>query len=159
MPKMIEGKLNAGNYRFGIVVSRFNSFISERLLDGAIDALVRHGADDQQITVMKVPGAFEIPLAAKQMAASGRFDALLCLGAVIRGGTPHFEYVSSEVTKGVALVSLESSIPVAFGVLTTDTVEQAIERAGTKAGNKGAEAAMSAIEMVNLLGVFSGNDQ
>ena len=159
MPKMIEGKLAADNYRFGIVVSRFNSFISERLLDGAIDALVRHGADDQQITVMKVPGAFEVPLAAKQMAASGRFDALLCLGAVIRGGTPHFEYVSSEVTKGVAMVSLESGIPVAFGVLTTDTVEQAIERAGTKAGNKGAEAAMSAIEMVNLLGVFSADEQ
>ncbi len=159
MPKMIEGKLDAGNYRFGIVVSRFNSFISERLLDGAIDALVRHGADDQQITVMKVPGAFEIPLAAKHMAASNKFDALLCLGAVIRGGTPHFEYVSSEVTKGVAQVSLDSSIPVAFGVLTTDTVEQAIERAGTKAGNKGAEAAMSAIEMVNLLGVFSADGQ
>ena len=159
MPKMIEGKLDAGNFRFGIVVSRFNSFISERLLDGAVDALVRHGADDQQITVMKVPGAFEIPLAAKQMAASGKFDAILCLGAVIRGGTPHFEYVSSEVTKGVAHVSLEAGVPVAFGVLTTDTVEQAIERAGTKAGNKGAEAAMSAIEMVNLLGVFSADGQ
>lgn len=159
MPKMIEGKLDAGNYRYGIVVSRFNSFISDRLLDGAVDALVRHGADDQQITVMKVPGAFEIPLAAKQMAASGKFDALLCLGAVIRGGTPHFEYVSSEVTKGVALVSLETGVPVAFGVLTTDTVEQAIERAGTKAGNKGSEAAMSAIEMVNLLGAFSGDGQ
>ncbi|MFO7764945.1 MAG: 6,7-dimethyl-8-ribityllumazine synthase [Pelovirga sp.] len=158
MAKMIEGKLDAGNYRFGIVVSRFNSFISERLLDGAIDALVRHGADDQQITVLKVPGAFEIPLAAKQMAAANRFDALLCLGAVIRGGTPHFEYVSSEVTKGVAQVSLEAGLPVAFGVLTTDTVEQAIERAGTKAGNKGAEAAMSAIEMVNLLGVFSADE-
>lgn len=155
MPKVIEGKLQAGHYRYGIVVSRFNSFISERLLEGAVDTLIRHGAADEQLTVVKVPGAFEIPLMAKQMAASGRFDALLCLGAVIRGGTPHFEYVSSEVTKGVALVSMESGLPVAFGVLTTDSVEQAIERAGTKAGNKGAEAAMSALEMVNLLGVFS----
>jgi 6,7-dimethyl-8-ribityllumazine synthase len=159
MPKIIEGKLDAGKFRFGIIVSRFNSFICERLLEGAIDTLVRHGADAAQLTVVRVPGAFEIPLMAQQMAASKRFDALLCLGAVIRGGTPHFEYVSSEVTKGVAHVSLESGLPVAFGVLTTDSVEQAIERAGTKAGNKGAEAAMSAIEMVNLLGAFNADDQ
>ncbi len=158
MAKIIEGKLDAGNFRFGIVVSRFNSFISERLLEGAIDTLVRHGADAAQLTVVKVPGAFEIPLMAKQMAASNKFDALLCLGAVIRGGTPHFEYVSSEVTKGVAHVSLETGLPVAFGVLTTDSVEQAIERAGTKAGNKGSEAAMSALEMVNLLGAFNADE-
>lgn len=159
MPKIIEGKLAAGNFRFGLIVSRYNSFISERLLEGAIDTLVRHGADAAQLTVVKVPGAFEIPLMAKHMAASNKFDALLCLGAVIRGGTPHFEYVSSEVTKGVAHVSLEYGLPVAFGVLTTDSVEQAIERAGTKAGNKGAEAAMSALEMVNLLGAFNADDE
>lgn len=159
MPKLIEGKLDAGNFRFGIIVSRYNSFISERLLEGAIDTLVRHGADAARLTVVKVPGAFEIPLMAKKMAASNKFDALLCLGAVIRGGTPHFEYVSSEVTKGVAQVSLEAGLPVAFGVLTTDSVEQAIERAGTKAGNKGAEAAMSALEMVNLLGAFNADDE
>ncbi len=159
MPKIIEGKLAAGNFRFGLIVSRFNSFISEHLLEGAIDTLVRHGADAAQLTVVKVPGAFEIPLMAKHMAASNKFDALLCLGAVIRGGTPHFEYVSSEVTKGVAHVSLEYGLPVAFGVLTTDSVEQAIERAGTKAGNKGAEAAMSALEMVNLLGAFNADDE
>jgi 6,7-dimethyl-8-ribityllumazine synthase len=159
MPKTIEGKFDAGRFRFGIIVSRFNSFIGERLLEGAIDTLVRHGAVDAQLTVVKVPGAFEIPLMAKQMAASKRFDALVCLGAVIRGGTPHFEYVSSEVTKGVAQVSLEYGLPAAFGVLTTDSVEQAIERAGTKAGNKGAEAAMSALEMVNVLGVFNADEQ
>jgi len=159
MPKTIEGKFDAGNFRFGIIVSRFNSFISERLLEGAIDTLIRHGAEDSQLTIVKVPGAFEIPLMAKQMAASNRFDALLCLGAVIRGGTPHFEYVSSEVTKGVAQVSLEYGLPAAFGVLTTDSVEQAIERAGTKAGNKGAEAAMSALEMVNVMGVFNADEQ
>lgn len=153
MPDMIEGQLNAKGFRFGIIVSRFNSFISDRLLEGALDTLVRHGAETDSIPVVKVPGAFEIPLMAKKMATSGKFDAVICLGAVIRGGTPHFEYVSSEVTKGIALVSLETGLPVAFGVLTTDSVEQAIERAGTKAGNKGVEAAMSAIEMVNLLGV------
>ncbi|HMB16564.1 MAG TPA: 6,7-dimethyl-8-ribityllumazine synthase [Pelovirga sp.] len=159
MPKIIEGSFNAGTYRFGIVVSRFNSFICERLLEGAIDTLIRHGADDTQITVVKVPGAFEIPLMVKKMAASSKFDALVCLGAVIRGGTPHFEYVSSEVTKGVAQVSLEYGLPAAFGVLTTDSVEQAIERAGTKAGNKGSEAAMSALEMVNVMGVFNADEQ
>jgi len=159
MPKIIEGSFNAGTYRFGIVVSRFNSFICERLLEGATDTLIRHGADDTQITVVKVPGAFEIPLMVKKMAASSKFDALVCLGAVIRGGTPHFEYVSSEVTKGVAQVSLEYGLPAAFGVLTTDSVEQAIERAGTKAGNKGSEAAMSALEMVNVMGVFNADEQ
>lgn len=152
MPDFIEGKLEAKGFRFGIIVSRFNSFISDRLLDGALDTLSRHGAEIGSLPVVKVPGAFEIPLMAKKMAASGRYDAIICLGAVIRGGTPHFEYVSSEVTKGIALVSLETGLPIAFGVLTTDSVEQAIERAGTKAGNKGVEAAMSAIEMVNLMG-------
>ena len=154
MPVIIEGNLQAKGFRFGLIVSRFNSFICDRLLEGAIDTLVRHGADKNQLTVVRVPGAFEIPLAAKRMTGSGKYDAIICLGAVIRGGTPHFEYVSSEVTKGVASVSLESGLPVAFGVLTTDSVEQAIERAGTKAGNKGVEAAMSAIEMVNLLGAL-----
>lgn len=152
MSKIIEGTLDAKGFRFGILVSRFNSFISDRLLEGATDTLVRHGADQQQMTVVKVPGAFELPLAAKKMAESGKYDALICLGAVIRGGTPHFEYVSAEMTKGIASVSLQAGLPIAFGVLTTDSVEQAIERAGTKAGNKGVEAAMSAIEMVNLLG-------
>jgi 6,7-dimethyl-8-ribityllumazine synthase len=154
MPAIIEGNLQAKGFRFGLIVSRFNSFICDRLLEGAIDTLVRHGADKDQLTVVRVPGAFEIPLATKKMAVSGKYDALICLGAVIRGGTPHFEYVSSEVTKGVAAVSLDSGLPVAFGVLTTDSVEQAIERAGTKAGNKGVEAAMSAIEMVNLMGAI-----
>lgn len=152
MPEFVEGNLDAKGFRFGLIVSRFNSFICDRLLEGALDTLVRHGADDQQLTVVRVPGAFEIPLVAKKMAASGKYDAVVCLGAVIRGGTPHFEYVCSEVTKGVASVSLDSGLPIAFGVLTTDSVEQAIERAGTKAGNKGTEAAMSAIEMVNLMG-------
>ncbi len=152
MSKIIEGTLEAKNYRFGIIVSRFNSFISDRLLEGTIDTLTRHGADGEQITIVKVPGAFELPLVAQKMANSGKYDALICLGAVIRGGTPHFEFISSEMTKGIASVSLQSELPIAFGVLTTDSVEQAIERAGTKAGNKGVEAAMSAIEMVNLLG-------
>ncbi len=152
MPEIIEGKLDAKGLRFGLVVSRFNSFIVDRLVEGALDTLVRHGAEETNLTVVKVPGAFELPLVAKKMAGSGKYDALICLGAVIRGGTPHFEYVSSEMTKGIASASLESGLPIAFGVLTTDSVEQAIERAGTKAGNKGVEAAMSAIEMVNLLG-------
>ena len=150
MPKFIEGKLNAEGLRVGIVVGRFNSFIGERLLEGALDALVRHGADDAQITVARVPGAFEIPLATQKMAKSGRYDVLICLGAVIRGSTPHFDYVASEVSKGIAHVSLESGVPVAFGVLTTDSIEQAIERAGTKAGNKGFDAAMTVIETANL---------
>jgi 6,7-dimethyl-8-ribityllumazine synthase len=150
MPKFIEGKLNAEGLRVGIVVGRFNSFIGERLLEGALDALIRHGADDAMITVARVPGAFEIPLAAQKMAKSGKYDALICLGAVIRGSTPHFDYVASEVSKGIAHVSLETGVPVAFGVLTTDTIEQAIERAGTKAGNKGFDAAMTVIETANL---------
>jgi 6,7-dimethyl-8-ribityllumazine synthase len=151
MPKFIEGNLDAKGLTFGIVVSRFNSFICERLLEGAIDALVRHGANEADITVARIPGAFEIPLAAKSMATSLKFDAIICLGAVIRGSTPHFDYVASEVSKGVASVSLESGLPIAFGVLTTDTIEQAVERAGTKAGNKGFEAAVTAIETVNVL--------
>ena len=150
MPKFVEGKLSAEGLRVGIIVGRFNSFIGERLLEGALDALIRHGADDAQITVARVPGAFEIPLATQKMAKSGKFDVLICLGAVIRGSTPHFDYVASEVSKGIAHVSLETGVPVAFGVLTVDTIEQAIERAGTKAGNKGFDAAMTVIEMANL---------
>lgn len=151
MPKFIEGKLTAEGLRFGIVLGRFNSFIGERLLEGALDTLIRHGADDAQITVVRVPGAFEIPLTAQKMAQSGNYDALICLGAVIRGSTPHFDYVASEVSKGIAHVSLDTGVPVTFGVLTTDTIEQAIERAGTKAGNKGADAAITAIETANVL--------
>lgn len=150
MPNIIEGKLDAKGLRVGLLVSRFNSFVSDRLVEGAIDALLRHGAEKEDIHVVRVPGAFEIPPAAKQMAESGRFDAIVCLGAVIRGATPHFDYVSAEVSKGIASVSMEAGIPVAFGVLTTDTIEQAIERAGSKAGNKGFDAAMAAIEMANL---------
>ncbi len=150
MPKIIEGKLDAKGLRFGLLVSRFNSFVSDRLVEGAIDALLRHGGEKDNISVVRVPGAFEIPPTAKQMAESGRYDAIVCLGAVIRGATPHFEYVSAEVSKGVASVSIDSGIPVTFGVLTTDTIEQAIERAGSKAGNKGFDAAVAAIEMANL---------
>jgi 6,7-dimethyl-8-ribityllumazine synthase len=154
MPHFFEGKLDAKGLTFGIIVSRFNSFICERLLEGAIDALVRHGGDDNDIHVARVPGAFEIPLAAKRMAENGKYNAIICLGAVIRGSTPHFDYVASEVSKGVASVSLDSGIPIAFGVLTTDTIEQAVERAGSKAGNKGFEAAVTAIETANLLKVL-----
>lgn len=150
MARIIEGKLDAKGLKVGIVVSRFNSFICERLLEGATDTLLRHNADDGDIDVIRVPGAFEIPLVAKKLATSGRYDGLICLGAVIRGATPHFDYVCSEVSKGVASVSLDTDIPIAFGVITTDTIEQAIERAGSKAGNKGAEAAMVVIEMLNL---------
>jgi 6,7-dimethyl-8-ribityllumazine synthase len=150
MAKIIEGKIVAKGMKFGIVASRFNDFICGRLIDGAVDALTRAGAEDKDIAIYKVPGAFELPLVAKKLAKSGNFDAIICLGAVIRGATPHFEYISAEVSKGIASVGLETEIPVAFGVLTTDTIEQAIERAGTKAGNKGADAAMSAIEMVDL---------
>ena len=150
MPKIIEGRLDAQGLKVGILVSRFNSFIGDRLVEGAIDALLRHGADEENLVVVRVPGAFEIPPVAKQMAESGRYDALVCLGAVIRGSTPHFDYVSAEVSKGIAAVSMEAGIPVTFGVLTTDTLEQAIERAGSKAGNKGFDAAMAAIEMANL---------
>lgn len=150
MPNVIEGKLDAKGIKFGVVVSRFNDFVSQRLLDGALDALERCGADEKDIKVFRVPGSFEIPAVTKKLAKSGKYDALICLGAVIRGGTPHFEYVSSEVTKGVAAVALESGLPVAFGVITADTLEQAIDRAGAKSGNKGFEAAMVAIEMANL---------
>lgn len=149
--KTVEGALRVHNARFCLVVSRFNSFVVESLLAGAIDALRRHGADEADLTVVRVPGAFEMPLAVERVAAKGGYDAILAIGAVIRGGTPHFEYVASECVKGIAHASLKHGIPVAFGVLTVDTIEQAIERAGTKAGNKGAEAAMSAIEMVSLL--------
>lgn len=155
MPTYIEGKLDASGMSVGILVSRFNSFISERLLEGALDALLRHGAADEKIVVARVPGAFEIPLAAKKMAESGKYDAIICLGAVIRGSTPHFDYVAAEVSKGVAHVSLDSGVPVVFGVLTTDSIEQAIERAGTKAGNKGFDAGVTAIETVNLLKGFA----
>ena len=151
MPKIIEAKLLAEGKKFGIVVSRFNDFITERLVDGALDALVRCGAQDDDIAVVKVPGAFEVPLLAKKMAQTGKYDAILCLGAVIRGATPHFDYVSAEVTKGVAMVGMECEVPVILGVITTDTIEQAIERAGTKSGNKGWSAAMAAVEMANLM--------
>ena len=151
MAKVIEGTLTARGVRFAIVVSRFNDFINKRLLDGALDALTRHGAEEENITVVKVPGAFEMPLMAKKLAASGNYDALICVGAVIRGATPHFEYISAEVTKGIAKVTLDSGLPVSFGVLTTDNLEQAIERAGAKSGNKGWDAALAAIEMVSLL--------
>jgi 6,7-dimethyl-8-ribityllumazine synthase len=150
MPKIVEGKIVAKGMKFGIVVSRFNDFISGRLIEGAIDTLMRAGADEKDIVIYKVPGAFELPLTAKKLAKTTRFDAIICLGAIIRGATPHFEYISAEVSKGIASVGLETEIPVVFGVLTTDTIEQAIERAGTKSGNKGADAAMSAIEMVDL---------
>ncbi len=147
----IEGNLDAKDIKFAVVVGRFNSLISEKLLKGAVDCIVRHGGSEENITVVRVPGSFEIPLTAKKLAKSGKYDAVICLGAVIRGSTPHFDYVANEVSKGIALVSLETEIPVAFGVLTTDTIEQAVERAGTKMGNKGFDAALSAIEMVNVL--------
>ncbi len=146
-----EGKLNAKGYGFAIVVSRFNSFITERLLEGAMDALKRHGAEEKQINIYKVPGAFEVPLVAKLLAKKSGNDAIICLGAVIRGATPHFDYVASEVAKGIAQASLEIEKPISFGIITSDNIEQAIERAGTKSGNKGYDAAMSAIEMVNLI--------
>jgi len=146
-----EGKLVAEGLKFGIVVSRFNEFITNKLLGGALDALNRHGANDSDIEIAWVPGAFEIPLVAQKMAESQKYDAVICLGAVIRGATPHFDFVSAEVSKGIAQVGLATKTPVIFGVLTTDTIEQAIERAGTKAGNKGFDAAISAIETVNLL--------
>jgi len=151
MVKILEGKLIAKGLKFGIVLSRFNNFISERLLEGALDALRRNGAEEEDSVVVRVPGAFEIPLFAKKLANSGRFDAIICLGCVIRGATPHFAYIATEVTKGIASIALESGVPISFGVLITDTIEQAIERAGTKIGNKGFDAALSAIEMANLL--------
>ena len=151
MPKIIEANLLAEGKKFGLIVSRFNDFITERLFEGALDGLLRSGARDEDIEVVKVPGAFEIPLMAKKMAATDRYHAIICLGAVIRGATPHFDLVSAEVSKGIAMVSLESEVPVIFGIVTTDTIEQAIERAGTKAGNKGWDAAITAIEMANLI--------
>lgn len=149
--KTLEGNLTANNLKFGIVIGRFNEFIGSKLLDGAIDAIKRHGGNADEVEVAWVPGAFEMPLIAKKMANSKKYDAVICLGAVIKGSTPHFDFVSNEVSKGIAHVSLDSEIPVMFGVLTVDTIEQAIERAGTKAGNKGFEAAAGAIEMVNLI--------
>lgn len=146
-----EGKLNAKGFRFAIVVSRFNSFITDRLLEGALDALKRHGAEEKQIVIYKVPGAFEIPLVAKLLAGKKEIDGVICLGTVVKGATPHFHYIASEVTKGIAQASLEIEKPIAFGVITSENIEQAIERAGTKSGNKGYDAAISAIEMVNLL--------
>jgi 6,7-dimethyl-8-ribityllumazine synthase len=148
---IVEGKLSAEGLKFGIVVGRFNSFITERLLEGAIDCILRHGGSKENIEIVKVPGSFEIPLTAKKLAKSGKYDAVICLGAVIRGSTPHFDYVANEVTKGIAQVSLETEVPISYGILTTDTIEQAVERAGTKMGNKGFDAAMVAIEMANVL--------
>ncbi|WP_027356680.1 6,7-dimethyl-8-ribityllumazine synthase [Desulfofundulus thermocisternus] len=151
MPKVYEGHLIGQGLRFGLVVGRFNEFITNKLLTGALDALHRHGVADQDIEIAWVPGAFEIPLVARRLVAAQRFDAIICLGAVIRGATPHFDYVAAEVAKGVAKVGLDSGVPVIFGIITADTLEQAIERAGTKAGNKGWDAAVGAIEMANLM--------
>lgn len=151
MPTIIEAGLQAEGKRFGIIAARFNDFITEKLVGGALDALIRSGASDADVTLMKVPGAFEIPLAAKKMAQSGRYDAIICLGAVIRGATSHYDYVCAEVSKGIATVSLDFGLPVIFGILTTESIEQAIERAGTKAGNKGFDSAVAAIEMANLM--------
>lgn len=151
MTKVYEGQLLGTGLRFALVVSRFNEFISRKLLEGALDAWARHGVAKEDVEIVWVPGSFEIPLAAQHLASSGRYNAIVCLGAVIRGATPHFDYVSAEVSKGIANVSLQTGVPVLFGVLTTDTIEQAIERAGTKAGNKGFDAAVSAIEMADLL--------
>ena len=153
MAKTLEAHLNAKGKKFALVVSRFNDFITDKLLSGALDALIRSGAKDSDIQIVKVPGAFEIPLVAKKMAAGKKVNAIICLGAVIRGATPHFDYVSAEVSKGIAQVSLDSEVPIIFGIVTTDTIEQAIERAGTKAGNKGWSAAMAAVEMANLIEV------
>ena len=153
MPNIIEAGLVAKGKRFGIIVSRFNDFITDRLVGGAVDALTRSGAEDADIDVVKVPGAFEIPVVAQRMAKSKKYHAIVCLGAVIRGATPHFDYVCAEASKGIAQVNMETEVPVIFGIVTTDTIEQAIERAGTKAGNKGWSAAVAAIEMANLMEV------
>ena len=150
--KTIEGDFTSGKGEYALVVGRWNSFVVEHLLEGALDTLRRHGVSDKQITIVRAPGAFEIPLVCRQIADKGGYDAIIALGAVIRGGTPHFEYVAGECTKGIAQVTMQYGIPVTFGVLTVDTIEQAVERSGTKAGNKGAEAAESALEMVSLLG-------
>lgn len=150
MAKVYEGKLDAGGKRFGILIGRFNDFIGKPLLEGALDCLVRHGAKEEQVSVVWVPGTFEMPAVAQRLAASKKFDALICLGAVLRGDTPHFDFIAGEAAKGIARVGMEAGIPVIFGIITADTLEQAIERAGTKAGNKGWTAALSAIEMANL---------
>lgn len=152
MPKVVEASLVAKGKKFAIVVSRFNDFITDKLVGGAVDALVRSGTLDKDIDVVKVPGAFEIPLVAKQLAVRQKHDAIICLGAVIRGATPHFDYVSAEVSKGIAAAGMETGMPIIFGVVTTDTLEQAIERAGSKSGNKGWDAALAAVEMANLMG-------
>ncbi len=149
--KVIEGELQAKGVKFAIIVSRFNDFITSKLLDGALDALRRHGADDKDIEVVKVPGSFEIPVVAKKLAAKGVYSAVICLGTVIRGATPHFEYVAAEVSKGIASASMETGVPIAFGIITSDTIEQAVERAGTKSGNKGWDAAITAIEMAQIM--------
>jgi len=149
--KVIEGELQAEGLKFGIIVSRFNDFITSKLLDGALDALRRHGAGEKDIEVVRVPGSFEIPMVARKLAAKGTYHALICLGTVIRGATPHFEYVSAEVSKGIASASMETGIPIAFGIITSDTIEQAVERAGTKSGNKGWDAAITAIEMAQVM--------
>jgi 6,7-dimethyl-8-ribityllumazine synthase len=154
--KTIEGELQAKGFKFGIIVSRFNDFITSHLLEGATDALLRHGADENDIEVVKVPGAFEIPLIAKKLAIKGNYEAIICLGTVIRGATPHFDYVAAEVSKGIASASLETGIPMAFGIITADTIEQAVERAGTKAGNKGWDAAVTAIEMAQVIKKIGG---
>lgn len=151
MVKELSGNLHAGGKQFAIIAARFNDFITARLIEGAIDCIVRHNGSEDNITIARVPGAFEIPLAARAAAAKGEFDAVICLGAVIRGSTPHFDYVAAEVSKGIAQASMTTGVPVIFGVLTTDTIEQAVERAGTKAGNKGWDAALSAIEMAELM--------
>ncbi|MEK6599265.1 MAG: 6,7-dimethyl-8-ribityllumazine synthase [Deltaproteobacteria bacterium] len=150
MPKTIEGGLSAKGLKFGLVLSRFNDFIGSKLLEGAVDTLLRSGASDGDIEVVKVPGSFEMPVAAQAMIKNGRYDAVICLGAIIRGSTPHFDYIASEAAKGIAKLSLEAGLPISFGIITADNLEQAIERAGTKSGNKGRDAALSAIEMANL---------
>lgn len=149
--KVIQGELQAKGLRFAIVVSRFNDFITSKLLDGAVDALLRHGAKEEDIDVVRVPGSFEIPLVAKKMASKGAYNGVICLGTVIRGATPHFDYVAAEVSKGIAQASLETGVPIAFGVITSDTIEQAVERAGSKSGNKGFDAAITAIEMAQVM--------
>jgi 6,7-dimethyl-8-ribityllumazine synthase len=156
MPNNIEGSLTAKDLTFAVVLSRFNNFIGERLLDGAVDAIVRHGGADKAVDVYRVPGAFEIPQIARRLVDSKKYSAVICLGAVIRGATPHFEYIAAESAKGVAKISLESDIPISYGIITTDTIEQAIERAGSKSGNKGYDAAVTAIEMANLVAQISG---
>jgi 6,7-dimethyl-8-ribityllumazine synthase len=158
MPNYIEGNLVATDLRFALVVSRWNAFITERLLDGALDTLKRHGADIETVDVARCPGTFEVPLVAQRLARSGKYDAVICLGCLIRGSTAHFDYIASECSKGIAQAMMQSGVPITFGVLTTDTIEQAIERAGTKAGNKGAEAAGAAIEMASLLKSLPGAD-